>query len=263
MPTSTAATAAAIAVPKEQSSQKTVSKKTGVSHELLKSLKQENDDMLLFALHNGKVINPELNPLMASDDFNDLINAHNILVKDLAPATPKSILYLRSLYERDKKKSFFNKLPLIRNLIILALLFLIGFVVTSLSPEVNDSSLREGILENQGYSLLFNMIFLCSVSGLGVVFYLLKHVSKAIQNGTLVSEDTYYYTALIVLGIISGLILSEIVSLYNDRHSFSIFNNCILALIGGFSSEAIFSILQSIIDKIKAVFTSSTPMTNP
>jgi len=56
------------------------------------------------------------------------------------------------------------------------------------------------------------------------------------------------------LGIISGLILSEIVSSYNAGKGLSIFNNAVLALIGGFSSDAIFSILQGIINKIKSVF---------
>ncbi len=69
-------------------------------------------------------------------------------------------------------------------------------------------------------------------------------------------EQSIYYVGLIVLGIMSGLILSEIVATYNNGESLTVFNSCVLALVGGFSSDAIFSVLQGIINKIKAVFTS-------
>lgn len=61
--------------------------------------------------------------------------------------------------------------------------------------------------------------------------------------------------ALIVLGVISGLILSEILNVYvKDPESINLFNKSVLALVGGFSSDAIFSVLQGIIDRIKGLF---------
>ena len=64
-----------------------------------------------------------------------------------------------------------------------------------------------------------------------------------------------YYIALIVLGIIAGLIMSEIISFYtSDPEGINLFNKSVLALIGGFSSDAIFSVLQSLIERIKAIF---------
>ena len=52
--------------------------------------------------------------------------------------------------------------------------------------------------------------------------------------------------------------MSEIISFYtNDPESINLFNKSVLALIGGFSSEAIFSILQGIIDRIKSIFVLS------
>ena len=109
-------------------------------------------------------------------------------------------------------------------------------------------------MDNNGLSLLLNLTFLCSISGLGVAFYLLKNVSNSIQKGTLVPEDAIYYTALIFLGIIAGIILSEIISLYTTSSDINLFNKSILALIGGFSSDAIFSVLQSLVTKVKQLF---------
>jgi hypothetical protein len=240
------------ATTKSTTAPKGISK--GVSDTTMIEFKQELENMLMFAMKSGKTINTDVNSLIESNNVSDLINAHNILVKNIAPATPQSIAYL-NLVSAGKKKSLYRKLPIIRNIIILAFIFLLTFIGTSLSDEVNSDSLSKGILSNSGKSMLLNMLFLCAISGLGVMFYLLRSISEGIKNATLLPEQSIYYVALILLGIISGLILSEIVSSYsNGNEGLSIFNNAVLALIGGFSSDAIFSILQGIINKIKSVF---------
>ena len=227
----------------------------GISEEVIASINDDINNMISFAIHNGISINPDVNSLVQNSSVDDLFGAYNLLSKNVAPATPKSIQYTRQLYNNDDKKSLFRKLPLVRNLVILAILFLLAFIATGLFPEVNNDSLDKGIMENSGKSLLLNLIYLASVSGLGVVFYLLKTVSASVKKGTLIPEDTIYYIALIVLGVIAGLIMSEIISFYaTGPDNINLVNKSVLALIGGFSSDAIFSILQGIIDKIKSIF---------
>ncbi|WP_378180641.1 hypothetical protein [Aquimarina sp. SS2-1] len=234
----------------------------GISKEVIDELSNEVNNMLSFAVYNGIIINTEVNALIQKSTVDDLINAHNLLCKNIAPATPKSIHYTKQLNQQGKGKTLFGKLPLVRNLIILAIFFLATFIISSLSPDVNDASLDKGVLNNNGISLLLNLSFLASVSGLGVLFYLLKSVSISAKNSTLVPEDTIYYIAMIILGVIAGLISSEIISFYKtDPNDINLFNKSVLALIGGFSSDAIFSILQGIIDRIKAIFIPSTTAT--
>lgn len=227
-----------------------------ISAQIISELKTETNNMLSFAIHNGIIINTEINALVQNNsNVDDLINAHNLLVKNVAPATPKSINYIKETFKNGKEKSFFNKLPLLRNLIILTVLFIVFFIVTGLSPNVNNDSLDKGIMNNHGLSLLLNIGFLTSTAGLGVMFYLLKKVCASIAKGTLKPEETISYIAQIILGIISGLIVSEIISLYSvNPNDINLFNKSVLALIGGFSSDSIFSIIQGIIDRIKAVF---------
>lgn len=243
------------AVPKEQ----IINTNTNpvISTGLVKEIKSEINAMLSFALNNGLAINTEINGLLESVKINDLLTVHGLLTKDVLPATPKSIQYLNIINKDGVQETSYNKVPLVRNLILLALFFLAAFITTALFPEVDNDSLDKGIMDNSGLSLFLNLTFLCSVSGLGVAFYLLKSVSSAIQKGTLVPEDAIYYTALIFLGVIAGIILSEIISLYPAGEGINLFNKSILALIGGFSSDAIFSVLQSLITKIKQLF--STP----
>jgi len=229
-----------------------------ISKEVVGKLSDEINSMLIYASRNGININTDIINLVQNSSVDDIVNAHNLMSKNVSPATPKSINYTRALYTDDKKVTIFNKLPLVRNLIFLALFFLAGFVLTALSPEVNNDSLDLGVLSNKGMSLLINLGFLASVSGLGVAFYLLKSVSTSLRKGTLIPEDTVYYISLIVLGVIAGLILSEIISLYtSDPNGINLFNKSILALLGGFSSDAIFTVLQSLIEKIKALFAPS------
>lgn len=236
-----------------------VTPKPGISKKVIDELSTEINNMLSFASYNGIIINTDINSLIQNSSVDDLINAHNLLAKNIAPATPKSIAYSKKLYEKEKDKSFLNKLPLVRNLIFLALFFLLTFIISGLSPLVNNDSLDEGVLSNHGTSLLVNLGFLASVSGLGVVFYLLKSVSTSVKEGTLVPEDTIYYIALIILGLISGLMSSEVLSLYTDNpDKINLINKSVLALIGGFSSDGIFTILQGIITKMKSFFTTSS-----
>ncbi|CAM1358509.1 conserved membrane hypothetical protein [Tenacibaculum sediminilitoris] len=244
-----------------EKTRETVTHTNGVYPKLSKELITEINNMLSYAIYNGIIINTEVNSLIESKDLNDLINAHNILVKNIAPATPKSIEYTKKLRDEEKHKSIFSKLPTIRNLIFLALFFLGLLVVTAISPDVNNNSLDKGLMNNSGLSLLLNLSFLASVSGLGVVFYLLRKVSDAIKESTMVSEESISYVAQIILGIIAGLIMSEIISFYStEPGNINLFNKGALALIGGFSSEAIFSILEGIIDRIKSIFI--VPKTN-
>ncbi|GAA0716000.1 hypothetical protein GCM10009430_11190 [Aquimarina litoralis] len=230
----------------------------GISENIIQTLSDEINNMLSYAIFNGITINTEVNTLIQNSSVDDLINAHNLLCKNVAPATPKSIEFIRKIREQGKGKNFLSKLPILRNLVLLSLIFLVAFIVTGISPEVNNDSLDKGIMENQGISLLLNLGFLTSISGLGVLFYLLKNASTAVKNGTLVPEDTIYYAALIILGIIAGIISSEIISFYQeDGKNINLFNKSLLALIGGFSSDAIFSILQGIIDRVKTIFIPS------
>lgn len=231
-------------------------KVSGISQTVINELSEEINNMLSYAIYNGITINTEVNTLIQNSNVDDLINAHNLLCKNVAPATPKCIVYAKELHKDSNKKSIFKRLPLLRNLILLAVFFLIAFIGTGMSPKVDNDSLNKGVMNSSGLPLLLNLSYLGSVAGLGILFYLLKNVSTSLKNGTLLPEDSISYLSQIVLGIIAGLIMSEIMATYviDLKSNVSMFNKSVLALIGGFSSDAIFSILQGIINKIKGVF---------
>ncbi|WP_235869098.1 hypothetical protein [Polaribacter aquimarinus] len=241
---------------------KTATKKEvpGISEDVISELSKEINSMLSFAVYNGIIVNTEVNTLIQNSNVDDLINAHNLLCKNIAPATPKSIGFTKQLNQDSNGKSIFKKLPLLRNLILLALFFLVAYIATGMTTEVNNDSLDKGMMNNSGVPLLLNVVYLGSVAGLGVLFYLLKDVSTSLKNGSLIPENAISYLSQIILGIIAGLIMSEIIAFYtSDPQKINLFNKSVLALIGGFSSDAIFSILQGIINRIKNIFLTPNP----
>ena len=227
----------------------------GISQEVIEELSEEINNMLSYAVYNGIIINTDINSLVQNSSVDDLINAHNLLCKNIAPASPKSISFIKAIIKNGSRKSFINKFPGIRNLLVLALIFLVLFIGSGMSEQVNNDSLDQGVLVNNGFPLLINFIYLASISGMGVLFFLLKNISISVKNGTLIPEDSIEYSTQIILGIISGIIVSEIISTGTiEAESATLLNKGGLALLGGFSSDAIFSILKGLIDRLKNIF---------
>jgi len=78
------------------------------------------------------------------------------------------------------------------------------------------------------------------------------------MKSTLVPEETINYVSQILLGIIAGLLLSEVIAFYTkDSEDINLFNKSVLALIGGFSSDALFTILEGLITRLKGIFVPS------
>lgn len=260
-PKTTAQTTHTNPAPKQENSAPSPTPKQGISQEVVDQLSRDVNLMLSFAAKNGILINTEVNPLIQDSSVDDIILAYNLLCKNVAPATPESIEYTRKMNVDGKGKSIFNKIPLVRNLILLAIFFLITYVLFGLSKDVNNASLDKGVMENHGIPLLLNLGYLASIAGLGVLFHLLKSISTSVERSTLVPEEAVNYMAQIILGIISGLLISEVISFYSTNpEDINLFNKSVLALIGGFSSDAIFTILEGLITRLKAVF---VPASNP
>ena len=243
---------------KTQNSKPLIGTSPGISQQVIEELSEEINNMLSYAVYNGIIINTDVNSLVQNSTVDDLINAHNLLCKNIAPATPKSISFIKDTIKNGSRKSFINKLPGIRNLLLLAFAFLVLFIGSGMSKHVDNNSLDQGILGNNGFPLLINFIYLASISGMGVLFFMLKNISISVKNGTLIPEDSIEYSTQIILGIISGIIMSEIISTGTiGAESVTLLSKGGLALLGGFSSDAIFSILKGLIDKLKNLFIPS------
>ena len=220
-------------------------------------IEEEINIMLLYALHAGKKISVEARNLVYSNTMSDLIKAHGVICDAISPATPETVMYINGFHQKKKRLSLFSPIPLVRNFAIISIAAIMCLVATSLSSEVNNETLSKGVLNNHGLSLLINLVFLCSASLVGASFFLLAKLTRAVKEAFLSPNDTTYYWTMLIMGVLSGMILSEGVSLKTDVLNGSVeTNRLIFAILGGFSSEIVYKILQTIMEKVQSAISA-------
>lgn len=237
--------------------EETDKKKVPVIKTSLETLKNDYDLMLDYAVKKGIRL-PKQIILDNSDLGNDeIVTFYNDLAGAIEPATVDSINFINNnIFYKNDYKHWYQIHGYSRSLII-GLFALISVICVSLSEKVNNESLSESVLDCSGIELLFILIFICSSSLLGVMFYVLKTMNQKIKSYTLTQGDILVLNSTILIGVISGFLFSEVFSGFIDSTEFSMeITKMTLAVLGGFSSDTLFSILQDVLKKMKNLFTS-------
>jgi len=221
------------------------------------SIKDDIGLMMNYAINSGKEL-PNSLSLSANLDDTTLVDNYNNMRKVILPATVESIRYINSqmILRGDKRKWY--QIPIFTKCVVIAAIALVALILISLSPIVNETNQAKGLLEASGKTLLYNLIFICAASLLGVMFYLLKTFGDKIRNYTLIPANSIELNASIIIGVISGFVISELFSysLDNISSEYVEISKMTLALLGGFSSDAIFSTLQGIVNRFKKLVSS-------
>lgn len=213
--------------------------------------------MMNYAISSGKEL-PNNISLSSTLDDATIIDNYNNMRKVIAPATVESIRYINSqmILRGDKRRWY--QIPIFTKCVVIAAVALLALISISLSPIVNEVNQAKGLLEASGKTLLYNLVFICAASLLGVMFYLLKTFGDKIRDYTLLPANSIELNASILIGVISGFVISELFaySLENISSQYVEIRKMTLALLGGFSSDAIFSTLQGIVNKFKKLVSS-------
>ncbi|MEM1119646.1 MAG: hypothetical protein AAGJ18_04315 [Bacteroidota bacterium] len=211
------------------------------------------ETMVKFAAKRSLPIPIELNLEHQSKDT--LLTDFNKMAQTIQPATVQSINYINEhILCLDDEKPWY-KTPIFAKCLIIAALALICLISVGLLDVVNQENQEQSILTLSGLDLFYNLLFICSASLLGVMFYLLKTISDKIKDYTLLPVDAIEINSTIIIGLISGFVVAELFTINFDSLPNSIeMQKMTLALLGGFSSDAIFSTLQAVVDKVKALF---------
>jgi hypothetical protein len=195
-----------------------------------------------------------------------LTKAHAALALIIKPATPEGVLLL--IAERRKHSAWyaFGPLPIVRQMLGLAILSLLALLLVSLSPDINPENLSKTLLEISGLPLLKVEIFLLSAASLGSCFQNLQQINASISSGTYDPKFQSAYWTRWVMGLISGVVFSQIIydildALYHGRgnpeHFMpAIVGQPVLALLGGYSVDVVHGILSRIVDSIGGLFHS-------
>ena len=224
------------------------------------NLQTVHDDlelMVTFAVDKGLEL-PNSLTLVNHEDEAALLNDYNTLRKIISPVSPESIKYIKKEMLRKGKDTKWYQVPVFTQCIIIAFLALVALIGVSLLNVVNGANQARGLLDSSGWVLFANLIFICAASLLGVMFYLLKTYADKIKNFTFVPSDALELNSNIIIGLIAGFVISELFSFnIKDISNESIeIQKMTLALLGGFSADAIFTMLQGVVNKFKAMFVS-------
>jgi hypothetical protein len=194
-----------------------------------------------------------------------LTKAHAALALIIKPATPEGVLLL--IEERRKHSAWytFGPLPIVRQMLGLAIVSLLVLLLVSLSSDINPENLSKTLLEISGLPLLKVEIFLLSAASLGSCFQNLQQINAYISSGTYDPKFQSAYWTRWVMGLISGVILSQIIydildSLSGSRNTEhfmpAIVGQPVLALLGGYSVDVVHGILSRIVDWMGSLFRS-------
>jgi len=227
-----------------------------------RQLLEECFAMAGYASNNGLKADPEdiseLSQMRALDvnhlDIRKLYEIHKKLSAVIEPATPSAI----ALIYREKKRNhfflFLGPVPLIRQLSAISIFFLLMLIFIGLSPDVNQSTIVHGIMMSEGRELLLNLLFLLACAGLGASFSALFQANNYIASMNYDPRYDSSYWSRILLGLISGLILVELLpaNIYQEG-SMKTFGKPALAILGGFSATLVHRVLQRLVDTLESL----------
>ena len=236
----------------------------------------ECDAMVRYALGNGLKLPPALQQslelfenVVEEGDLSVpvayLASLHGQLADVVAPATPRTIYLLHIDKSRNSWASILGPLSSIRRLVLGAAFFTMVFVLSSLSDSISHQNLTMDIYSLDGAASLEILIFLMSAAAMGGCFHALFIAHSYIEQGTYDPRFESSYWMRIGLGIIAGLVLSQMIPIGPGPEaggdaaapvsSALVFGKPLLALLGGFSATLVYTILQRLVETVESLFT--------
>jgi hypothetical protein len=182
-----------------------------------------------------------------AESVRQLAGAHGQMSHLVSPATPRTLLLL-SRERREARMPFLGPVRLVRQMMLVAIVLLLTFMVTALSPDVNRVS--GDIFTSSGRQLLINELFLLSAAGVGAAFTALFRANRYIANGTYDPKYESSYWVRFILGLIAGIVLPALIPVQGGQT----LTRPLLALLGGFSASVVYRILSRLVDTLESLF---------
>jgi hypothetical protein len=215
--------------------------------------------MLSYALSSGKPLpravrdalevlerNPDTAPLPILADL------HDALLTVVAPATPGGLALIQGDERDHRLLHSLGPVPAIRHLMAAVFVFSGLFFITSISPYITTETVGRDIFNSSGPQLAWVLVFLLSAAGLGASFHALFDAYQHISDGSYDSKFDSIYWARIGLGLVSGLMLAELIP--QGQGSGADVERPLLALLGGFSAAVVHRVLDRLVSALESVF---------
>ena len=228
--------------------------------------------MLDYVLKNGKQIDiQQVAPLEQSEkslDSATLLGVYNYLAEQVKPALPCTLILFAENRASINRFKFLGPLPIVRQFMALCILSLFALILTSLSGLVSIDNIQMSMLQGQGWSQALRFVFLTAAASVGAGFYALFEMNNYISSGTFDTKYSSTYWSRYVLGIVAGILLSELFVVFIEPAeqtqdtaaplaSATYLLKPILAILGGFSASLVYRILNRLISAVESIFTGS------
>ncbi len=198
---------------------------------------------------------------LSNDDVLVLANCHNALVKIVSPARPQTLLLLQYESIRKGRMQVFGSVPLIRRLLAAAFISLIALILLGTSDLIKLDGQNVSLFTYKGQALILNAAFLLSAAGLGASFNALFRAKSYVTNYTYNPTYEASYWIEFAMGLISGLILSELIYLNIDEGSslgMIVSRKVTISLLGGFGGLLVYKILNRLVFMLEGIVRKDT-----
>ena len=225
-------------------------------------LLREAVEMIRYAFASGKSVptnvvdtveqyesNPRDAPPLAPAP---LVLAHSRLARIVAPATPHGIVLLAE-GDAAGRFAFLGPVALVRQLMVVAILCVLAFVVISLFEATGSSTVT--FVNSWGWRLLVNELWWLAAAGLGASFAILFQVNEYIRKSCYNPKYAPTYWVKFLLGVMAGYILVALLplDLRRDGTGTNLLQPA-LAMLGGYSASAVYRILTRLVEAVEAIF---------
>jgi hypothetical protein len=187
--------------------------------------------------------------------------AHAALAQIIAPATPEAVVLLANERATHPLWYALGPLPIVRQMFGLATLSLFVLLGIALSEQINVVNMGSTMLTLAGYPLFVKEAYLVAAASLGTCFQNLQKINIVVSDGTYDPKFQSTYWTRWVMGVVSGLILSQLIYVFLLRAPpteaspvSSTVGQPLLALLGGYSSDLVQGILSHTIDTVASYF---------
>lgn len=234
--------------------------------------------MLDHAMKTGKTINnnhlASLNRSLESLSQEELIHSYNYLAKLIKPAMPGTLILFEKNRQSKSPFRFLGPLPIVRGFMLVTIISLLALIGISLSPMVNNDSMQLSMLQGKGWSQAARLAFLLSAASVGGSFYALFKMNSFVKQGSFDMKYAPTYWSRYVLGLVAGILLSELFVVFFETvptqsdtlpdgtltplASAPYLIKPIFAILGGFSANLMYRILNRFIDMVESLFKGTT-----
>ena len=240
---------------------------------------QECTSLLNYAIKEGKPLESEPIAILQgtppsredTDTLNALLICYNHLTEVVKPTSPRTIVQLELAEQKPTWLRILGPLPIIRQFMIAAILSLVAMISISLSPELNVKTIGLSMLQGSGTSQMVRLAFLIACASVGASFYALFKMNGYMAKGIFNISMSHTYWSRFVLGIVAGLLLSELFVAFVEPvdpdtakeaagplDSLAFLLKPVLAILGGFSANLVYRILNKLVSTVETLFKGET-----